>query len=407
MTKGVNKTITSSESLHYSEENIIAIYKEVLIKKRRKFPAYFWMQNSYNKLLICLKWLIEEHLKLTDEDIKKQYSMIFFKKHKLTGAFPYLKGVHLFDILNKLYPNKYKEWELVSVPRNFWDKENATKAMEWLVKEKLNANNPEDIKKITVNTLKKYKIKSILMDKCGGSYKNTLSNIYKDSYHEWEYKKTEKSYWTDDNIKKAIIWLIEEKNKFSKEDIKRHFGTSLLKKNGLMCILTSTNKSIYEIINIAYPNTFLPWELKRVSNNYWTEENAIEAIKWLVEEKLNIRKEEDIPRKITQSVFAEHGLERILQLFFNKSTYKAINAAYPNKFKPWQFKSTPKGFWNDETQVEAIQWLVEEKLKISPVESLSKINKEDFINNGLGGMLGATYKGNYKKALKDAYPEIN
>ena len=36
---------------------------------------------------------------------------------------------------------------------------------------------------------------------------------------------------------------------------------------------------------------------------------------------------------------------------------------YPNKFKPWELKSAPNNYWNNETTLEAIKWMIEEKLK--------------------------------------------
>ncbi len=43
-----------------------------------------------------------------------------------------------FEALNAAYPNKFKEWELPNVPRNFWNSEkNCITATKWLIEEKL------------------------------------------------------------------------------------------------------------------------------------------------------------------------------------------------------------------------------------------------------------------------------
>ena len=49
----------------------------------------------------------------------------------------------------------------------------------------------------------------------------------------------------------------------------------------------------------------------------------------------------------------------MLNTCFNNSPYQAINTAYPNKFKEWEFNLVPKNFWTTEKGAEATRWLIE------------------------------------------------
>ena len=66
---------------------------------------------------------------------------------------------------------------------------------------------------------------------------------------------------------------------------------------------------------------------------------------------------------------------------FGNSPYEAINNAYPNKYKEWEFSFVPRGFWNDkENGIKATKWLIEEKLKLNDKELKERLSKKLFIS---------------------------
>ena len=93
----------------------------------------------------------------------------------------------------------------------------------------------------------------------------------------------------------------------------------------------------------------------------------------------------------------------MLKKCYNGSPYQAINTAYPNKFKEWEFSIVPRNFWTKEKGIEATRWLIEEKLKLSDEELKEKLSSKLFKHNGLSGMLQACFNNSYKKALQEAY----
>lgn len=39
-------------------------------------------------------------------------------------------------MINDLYPSRFKEWEFLMTPNNFWTKEKALEALKWTIEEK-------------------------------------------------------------------------------------------------------------------------------------------------------------------------------------------------------------------------------------------------------------------------------
>ena len=165
------------------------------------------------------------------------------------------------------------------------------------------------------------------------------------------------------------------------------------------------NNSPFEAINSAYPNRFKPWELNSVPKGYWTLERGREATKWLVEVKLN-GLTDNIVNTLSMRTFKRNGLRGMIATVFNDSPYKALNSVYPDKFKPWQLNSVPKHYWTLEKGIQATKWLIEEKLKLSPNCIKGNVTRNNFVENGLRGMLMTCFNKSYKKALKTTYPEL-
>ncbi len=120
--------------------------------------------------------------------------------------------------------------------------------------------------------------------------------------------------------------------------------------------------------------------------------------------------EEKIPDELSARLFYDNGAASLLSIAYNSSTIRAIEAAYPGKFKPWQFKRKPKGIWQGgnayKNAAEATRWLVEEKLKISLKKASKKVTRDVFTEYGLSGMLDTLFGGNPYRALVNAYPKL-
>ena len=92
------------------------------------------------------------------------------------------------------------------------------------------------------------------------------------------------------------------------------------------------NSSFYQAISITYPSKFKEWEFNLVPQGFWSKEKGIEATRWLVEEKLKLSDNELI-EKLSRASFIDNGLQGMLTICFNNSYKRAIQEAYPDKFK--------------------------------------------------------------------------
>jgi hypothetical protein len=119
---------------------------------------------------------------------------------------------------------------------------------------------------------------------------------------------------------------------------------------------------------------------------------SAEITRYLIE---NILKwsENDIPDKLSEMLFRRYKLSGMLEYVFDRSPYKAINNAYPDKYRPWQFNRTPENYWNDATAIEAICWLMHH-LKVTDI---TKLKQKCFRENKLNGLV--TWISDNKKDL--------
>lgn len=131
----------------------------------------------------------------------------------------------------------------------------------------------------------------------------------------------------------------------------------------------------------------LKGELKRFPNRFWVdpgaEQNAKEITIYFIEEILKWT-EEEVKVNLTEMVFRKRKLSGMLEYTFNRSPFRAIDNAYPGRFKEWEFKAVPKHLWeNENKRNEAIRWLL---IKVNK-DKFIELTNIDFINNGLSGLM--------------------
>jgi hypothetical protein len=163
-----------------------------------------------------------------------------------------------------------------------------------------------------------------------------------------------------------INYLLRDFLKFDLKDIPKKISKSLFEKNKLRDVL-QFSYGLFEAINKTYPSYFKPWEFNKVPGHYWKKEreHVIEATRWLIEEKAKIPIEE-IPKKVNTRLFEENRFVWMLD-FYKGSFHKAIEVAYPGKFKVWEFNKVPQTYWQGEegfkNSLTATEWLVEKEIK--------------------------------------------
>lgn len=389
----------------------VDVYKLVLEKKYiKKFPDGFWKQpEALDNAVRCIKYLIEDLLKLSDEELKNEFSQKMFTSNALRGMLKHCFHNSIFNAIEYAYPNKFNFWEFNVKPQGFWDDiENCKKAIYWLVEDKMKLSDEELKNQLSLKMFKDNKLDAMLSMKFHHSPVEAIQLAYPGKFYPWEFKQVPQGYWTTENKISAVKWLIEEKLKLSDEELLASNLYYLFQNNGLLGLIhaSEANYSAYELINLAYPGKFLPWQFKYVPSGYWNEETATKAIRWLIEVKLKLS-DEEIMEQLSQDLFEKNGLNGMLSSCFNSSPYEAINCAYPNKYYPWQFKNIKRGYWCKETGILATKWLCETKLKLSDDQIKSKLSAKLFEENGLSSMLKYCFNSSPYEAISESYPERN
>lgn len=303
-------------------DDVINVYEDVLKGKTKIFPHYFWGgEEGKRKGIRVFKYLIEEKLNLSDEEIKT-ISLKFFVKYKLSGMIIQCFNNSPSQVIMKSYPNRFKIWELSRVPLNYWNEKTAKEAIKYLIEEKLKWSRNDILNKLEKNVILENGYGSPLQI-FNNSCSKAIMEVYPDTFKPWEFKVTYKGFWNDSTIRDALKWLIEEKLKWNKEDIRNNFKRNIMIENGLGGVLEHFNSSPYAAINFLYPNEFQEWELGSV---IWTKEKVLLAAKWLFEEKLGLTKD-TVLENVRYTTFLEYGLTYALK-YYNNDIKKLYSDVY-------------------------------------------------------------------------------
>lgn len=275
-------------------------------------------------------------------------------------------------------------------PDGFWQqpeaKANAEKCIRYLIEEILKWNEDDIKNKLSLATFHKNKLCGMMNALFNDSPYLAIDSAYPGKFKPWQLKYSSKNIINRDMAKKATKWLLEEELKWSDEEILNKLSNRVCKDYGMLGFITKIyNGSVFAMVNDAYPNRFKPWDLKVVPMSYWNEQTAVEALRYVIEEKLKLD-EDELLKVYNFKFLKKHRLSGMCKQVYGKSPYAALNAAYPGKYKPWQLSNTPKNFWSDEMVYEAMYWLIYRELNISKEQALN-LPMSVYIDNSLSGML--------------------
>ena len=223
-------------------------------------------------------------------------------------------------------------------------------------------------------------------------------------------------FWANRSVEEAkdiaiklLKYLIDERLKFSKEDVKRELSKRFLTKYKLHTASKLFGRSAIRYIICTYPEGgYQPWQFKhdKVPQSYWTqEENRITALRYVFEVELQWSIN-DIKEKLNWEIIKTKGLLTLISYY--PSLQHICNALYPGAIKPWELKHSevPNYFWHDiNNRKKAVQWLVKEKLKLNHTQISSRLKKEHFSQYGLTELISNRYNCSVKNAINEAFTE--
>lgn len=245
---------------------------------------------------------------------KKRKNEIYEKLYKLTT-------MEVYDyVINDIIPR---------FPAGFVTKENMRILIREVILNKEKLTREEICKNMSFKYLKQFRL--------AGSNKVFDTNIFKlVSYcfpelkiKYWELNKVEDGFWMQEkNRKEYMQWLIKKENidPYKICDLRKITAALIDKNHGRR----AREYGVYNLILLVAKVEIKEWQVVNVSR--WTAEKAIVAIKWLIEEKLKWSAEETASM-LTSKQFFDYGLGGLYSNFFKHSIIKALNLAYPKKFK--------------------------------------------------------------------------
>lgn len=291
----------------------------------------------YENAAVLIRTLLEDVLQWDDEMIKENISKSTFMNNGLGGMLITLFNGSTYKALECAYNDRFKAWELSSLPRNYWNNDTAREATIWLIDEILNFSDEDITTKLRLTHFNENGLSTLVTFFHSKLY-DIINNAFPDKFFPWQFSYSPHKYWNKITAKKATIWLINEKLKWNDEEIKANLTVSIFAENGLFGMLRKVfNESPYAAINNAFPGRFFPWELPSVPRNYWNYNTAKEATIWLIEKKLKWS-DEMVKANIDAIVFLQNGLMHMLTKVFGGSTFEALENAYPGKYKKNELK---------------------------------------------------------------------
>lgn len=242
-----------------------------------------------------------------------------------------IKYFSVIELYKSLLDGSIKQF-----PKGFWKNDRFKKAKiitKFLIEDVLDWSDKEIVQNFNSDILSKYGLYTMLMDVFKGSIFAVIHNAYPQKYQNWEFFNiyVGSNFWNENTAKDALIWLFEIKLNWTDEQIKESYNVNVIKENNLYGMLQSLfDCSPYKALNFIYPDRFHPWELSKIPQNYWNIKNAREAIKWMIERKLQWNYE-DITGKISPYFFSIYRLDNMLKIIYDGSIYNALKDVYPDK----------------------------------------------------------------------------
>lgn len=219
------------------------------------------------------------------------------------------------------------------------------------------------------------------------------------------------SYWKEgkksiERANRCIRYLIEDVLKWSQEDVYKNFQHETFSQYGLRIMLKKCfNYKFTEALESAYPGIYKPWLFKIVPRNYWTKERFIEALRWTIEEKLQIHKNQ-VPSMVGEDFMLENSLITGFIKFYGSRTFEAIDDLYPGVYERFEFRKTPRSYWSKERAIDALIWGLSRKKKFTVKSVIEDVNLDFIKKLKLEYALNTFFNGSIPKMIDEAFPGI-
>lgn len=235
----------------------VEIYMYVLNDNVEGFPFGYWKsKDAKDKAAQCIKYLIEEVLHWSDDDIYNKSNYDIFKQYKLRFVLKRCFQGSYHKALVYTYPDRLKIRKFKNKPLNYCTKENFLADVMDTLKEK----NITSRKDIINNVNSKFFCDNGLSRGWSKFFNQStyevLNALFVDKYSAREIKKAPQGYWTEENLIDEIRDFVSKGNK-TIEDVVKKWNVEQINKGGLRSgINIAADGRLSKALDMAIPNIF-------------------------------------------------------------------------------------------------------------------------------------------------------
>lgn len=204
--------------------------------------------------------------------------------------------------------------------------------------------------------------------------------------------------------KEIIRYIVIDILHMSREEICQNVALPFLRKYHISTFRKFWDCKIYSMIDFCFPEMKIkPWELTRVSNDFWkNQKNQKDYLLWLIQKyNFDIKNPEDMKKITAQFVIKNHGKRALTA---TGGIFPLLTLVTGDMYQEWEISKTFK--WNDESAKKALKWLFEERLKWNYEQIAKNLSAQTFKDNSLGGLFENYFYNNKLAALNLVYPNI-
>lgn len=163
-----------------------------------------------------------------------------------------------------------------------------------------------------------------------------LNYVYDNQFRIIDFKLKPYRFWQRDKgkdySKQAMREMISDLN-IKEEKIPKKVTIPIFRKYGLENMIEILyGRSRFKAIDTVFPGKFKPWEYS--TGDYWkqqTIQTAREAVRWLIEEKLQLTFEDVQKGEVNLLHFLDYGLNQMLKYHYHYSYIEALEDIYPTE----------------------------------------------------------------------------
>lgn len=239
------------------------VYMLLLNGNINKFPNHYWDTNDRKeKAKKCIKHLIENVLKWSDEEVLENFRYNTFHKYGLKNMVKKCFNDVYHEALCYTYPDKFKVWHFKTSPRNFYTKENTIKALQWEIENNLKYSKIKVKNIMGDNFMKNLKLYRGYQKHFNSSPYKILSELYNYKFKPTDLKKVPNRYWNLYTLIDEIIDIVERKD-YTVKELVENWGRYYIEKNRLISPIDLLLKGDYvKALDITYPGIYQMQNIK-------------------------------------------------------------------------------------------------------------------------------------------------